>query len=268
MKRPIVMWGHVPGPGANTLAYVWAGYAKAFRALGHEVWHLADLQGWKLPSDALVFAEGQEDRHLALRPDCTYVLHNVDALKYRDQRRLFLQVYTTDVHERRVRLLGEWSYHQPAPDCLGVLYQPWATDLLPDEIDPAHPPDQVLPVCGWVGTIGDGVFGNRAQLLPFIASAAARGLTFQHREGLTPEAHRAFLEPCREAPVVVGAWQLGKCYVPCRLWKTMSYGHRVVSNQPRFMERYADMGRAEVMAFVKSDHTFVNRIARILEIVG
>ncbi len=299
MSRQIVFWGHVPGPGANTLSYVWAAMVKAFRHLGYSTVHVADDPESRavanLATDTLLFVEGQQDQHVPIYPGIRYVLHNCDWEKYSEVRSacLALQVYSHDVLKREVEELEPFVYLQKVPGCRGILYQPWATDLLPDEIDLE---DGLIDRMGstesvWVGTIGGGRFGNINELAGWRQGCDGRGITFRHVTGATNEENRHLVRGAYLAPVIVGTWQRQNGYIPCRAFKNVSYGQPLLTNSKAVLDLFgssaiwnedtyalfqqgeacltdptSDEDIQEAMAFVRDHHTFVNRVQRILEV--
>ena len=298
MSTPtVLLWGHQVRPGCNTLAWCWNGFARAFASLGWQVICADDTpeaaaRHASLPAGTLVFAEGQEDRHLQHRSDWTYVLHNCDWTAYEAVRPrcLALQVYTHDALEREVNWFTPFCGHQTVPGCLGILYQPWATDLLPNEIrlNDAYVKDR-LSTIAWCGTVGDGRFGNAPEITRF--QNAHRELAFVHRDGqVDPRDHREFISRAALAPTLVGRWQNAHGYLPCRAFKNVSYGQPCLTNSAtiaaclglRTDEWHPDPARiptphldlpnpkrtVALMRLVQAEHTFVNRALRILEVAG
>lgn len=297
--RRVVIWGHPLH--TNTFSYVYEGFARAFRRLGWDVWWLPD-QPMYPPVDlegALVITEGQVDRYLPRVRSATYVLHNCDWSTYADVRRrcLALQVHTDAQMAGwggRATEIAPFTHHEPASDALGTLYQPWATDLLPEEInldDTATPRERRS---WWVGTIGEGQFGNVWQIEGFRRACAERGVEFVHQSaGIDREAARVLIRRSHLAPAIVGAWQLEVGYVPCRIFKNISYGQLGVTNSPAVqrlfggalvqeVDTHALFLKAEevvlspsgiertraLMAEVRDRHTYINRISRILDVVA
>lgn len=289
----LVLWGHRIRDGANTLAYVWEGYAKAARRLGLDVVQVDDAPASApaVQPGAIVFAEGQEDKHLPRLPGVTYVLHNCDWTAYHDQRPrcLALQVYTHDCLDRTVETLAPFVYYQRVGGCLGILYQPWATDLLPEEFRPEDIIAARIPRAGWVGTVGEGRFGNVPQLAGFRNACAEHGMPFEIRQTMPAADARVFLRDSQLAPTIVGAWQQEKGYLPCRAWKNASYGHPVLTNSLAVVEAMGGFGhyaadtaklfhlgvdgipKVEILAgmrYVQAHHTFVNRLTTILKVIA
>lgn len=94
------------------------------------------------------------------------------------------------------------------------------------------------------------------------------------------------------APAVQGDWQVDKGYIPCRIFKNISYGRFAGTNNPTVSQLFGDYALPfdldvkklfhkeiekelkltqeqmdAVVNFVKTEHTYLNRIQRILEVL-
>jgi hypothetical protein len=172
------------------------------------------------------------------------------------------------------------------------LYQPWATDLLPPEIDLDWAVRPRESASYWIGTIGDGEFGNIHELEGFRRACRERGVNFVPRASVARETHIDLIQRSYLAPAITGRWQLTQGYVPCRIFKNISYGQLGMTNSeavdgifggrlvfnPDTYQLFADGEEAlrspgvgarvrELMQTVRDTHTFVHRIAAILEVL-
>ncbi len=291
--RRVVVWGHPWG--SHTHSYVHAGFVHALRALGIETLWTDDRAALERLgiTQTLFITEGQVVGDLPRDPTCRYVLHNVARDWYLDVagQVLLLQTHTVDAgsdetHSSSGERLNSYTYAASDGDGVVCLYQPWATDLVPDEFDFSVPPHELGAYAAWIGTIGGGKFGNEEELAGFRAAAAGAGAEFVHRTGLSREAHRALVAGSAVAPAIVGSWQLCKGYLPCRVFKNVSYGRVGITNSPAVAsifeqevpwradtaELFAlgiELGdRRELIAAqmreVQARHTFFNRLETIL----
>jgi hypothetical protein len=168
---------------------------------------------------------------------------------------------------------------------------PWASDLLPHEIDEIK---KVLPSiqknrnCLWVGTIGGGTFGNINQVTPFINACNEEGIPFIRKSAMNKQ---EFLQEHLSSyivPAIVGQWQMEKGYIPCRIFINISAGQMGITNSYRVyelfnkkivynentyqlfydakkrMKNWTLEDQYELMDFVKEHHTYLNRIEVLL----
>lgn len=299
MFKRIIIWGHPLH--MHTHSYIHEGFARAFKHLGYEVWWMpnqpmfpeVDLAG------ALIITEGQVDSYLPRHPEATYVLHNCDFETYKQVRHrcLGLQVCIGSFEQGEGRAepwkeLAPFTFWRPVDGCLGELQQPWATDLMPDQFDFADAEKVRKDCCYWVGTIGGGQFGNENEINPFKAASEESGIEFIHRAGVDSKLHKSLVQASYISPAIVGTWQLEHGYVPCRIFKNISYGHMGVTNSPTVQRLFGGTlvqntdthalfheakevvhGHSGVertralMEKVRDEHTYLNRISRILELV-
>ncbi|MDX6664905.1 MAG: hypothetical protein QOG68_1111, partial [Solirubrobacteraceae bacterium] len=305
----VVVWGHPLH--SHTHSYVHQGFARAFRALGVPTIWTDDVHalGAIDLADTLFLTEGQVAAGMPLRADCHYVLHNVARATYAPvaDRVLLLQVAGTEPDDRArdgsVERVDAYTYSEQGRNGPAVLFQPWATDLLPAEFDFGVPLPPRLsqrrlttlarrlagraPQAVWVGTIGDGKFGNAGELAPFRTACREAGVPFVHRAGVDRAVHMDLVRRSFVAPAIVGRWQLENGYIPCRIFKNISYGRPGLTNSP-WVEAAFDsevLCRADTaelfwastrvvpsrralrtqMLEVRERHTYLSRIATILE---
>ena len=288
----VVIWGHKLH--SHTHSYVHNAFYRAFQYLNYPTYWFDDqydVEGFDF-SKSLFITEGQVDGKIPLLADCFYLLHNTTSEKYQLlplHNCLQFQVYTHDVLTRpSCTQLAPCIYFDFSGRCL---YMPWATDLLPNEIEQVKKhisiPVEKKSVC-WIGTIGDGIFGNVEQLNPFMRACQENGISFIHRTNVSMEENQKLIESSYLAPAIVGQWQKEKGYVPCRIFKNISYGHMGVTNSEVVYELFErkivynsdtyqlfydaktkleNLQQEELLAlmdFVKDKHTYINRIRLLL----
>ncbi len=292
--KRFIHWGHMPF--THTHAYVAAAFVKAFKFLGYESAHIDGTEVARniyppLISGSLILTEGQVDAKLPRDKDATYILHNCDVDSYRRAgcRYIVLQVYTRDCLNQKVEKLAPFTFWDRENR---TLYQPWATDLLPHEIDVnVNCIGKRGNVCPYVGTVGAGKFGNIEQVIPFQAACEADGKQWRNYCLKNDDKHREIIQTAFLAPSLQGAWQLEKHYIPCRAFKNVSYGHLGLFNLPVLEEifgtscvthadgaRLYHIGRQVMedeqhsdwmirgaMLNVRNNHTYLNRIHMILK---
>jgi hypothetical protein len=293
----VIIWGHKLH--SHTHSYIHEGFYNAFVHLGYPTYWLDDsddVSDYDF-SNALFLTEGQVDHNIPLRSDAAYLLHNCTDLKYHalDKKNVvFFQVFTDSIFAvPSLVKLDTCMYYDLPGRCL---YMPWATDLLPDEIEALKDTlkdtlslttstNQVF----WIGTIGAGKFGNIDQLTPFRRACEENGISFIQKGTISRTDHIACIRSSYIAPAIVGAWQEEQGYIPCRLFKNISYGKMGVTNSRHAYElfekkivynpdtyqlfydakeRFKTLTLEEAIAlmdFVKTKHTFVQRIQMLLD---
>jgi hypothetical protein len=308
----VVIWGHKLH--SHTHSYVHNGFYLAFKHLGYPTYWFDDnddVTDFDF-SNALFLTEGQVDKNIPLRDDCRYILHYCRSPKYKQlidsNRCIILQTYTDQLYEYDPfgnPVSGSQpdmeQIIQPAPytiyDPMGKrVYMPWATDLLPHEIDYMKARLSLgnkERTVYWVGTIGGGPGGNDTEINPFIQACRENSIHFIHKnpwiKGVSVDENVDLIARSYLAPTIVGRWQSEVGYIPCRIFKNISYGQmgltnskvvndlfegRVVYNPDTYQLFYDAQKRLqtisleeihEAMDFVKKNHTYLNRIQVLLD---
>lgn len=294
----VVLWGHKLH--THTHSYIHNGFSIAFQYLGYPVLWLDDQDEVSDIDFArtLFITEGQVDKNIPLRDDCYYILHNCYSPKYDllflTNHAMRMQVYTDPILTYPgIKKLAECIYADFEEN---TLYMPWATDLLPEEIE-VNKNNLKLPLLSrkiyWVGTIGGGLYGNNKELNLFKKACEKSGIEFIHNDpwahGVSIEQNIEWIQNSYIAPAIVGSWQSKMGYIPCRIFKNISYGHLGVTNSYRvwklfnqkivynkntyllFYEATRKLHSVtlaevkELMDFVKDHHTYINRIDSLLK---
>lgn len=307
----VVVWGHklLDARTANTFAFIhdsWYRTSKYMNLAPEVIWldDSDDVTGINF-ENSLFFTEGQVDKNIPIVASSKYVVHNCDLAKYKPiiQNVLNLQVYTHDCLARKVECLDpeQLCYYQPEADfsrpdhgCDNrTIYQPWATNLLPNEINPENTIASKYSRqkrIFWIGSIMGGPHRNDDKISELAMAAKDEGVSFIHAKLQNDLQPRAIAESWI-APAVQGAWQVEKGYVPCRVFKNISFGRMTSTNSETvyklfreklpFSSNVREMYKIgtdwelspdtttlkELMIFVKEKHTFVNRINNILKVL-
>jgi hypothetical protein len=227
--QQVVLWGHKLH--SHTHSYIHNGYVIAFKHLGYKTLWLDnddDISSINF-SGTFFITEGQVDEKIPIRSDCYYVLHNCDMKKYSvlsEKQYMILQVYTHDVinkHFANPIDVSDLSYYKD--NCLWI---PWSTDLLPHQID-----ENILKLkngefkndntvsftgsitCPWQSVINFCQYNN----IPFIK-----------KPNLSLEDNVLLTQKSILAPAVQDEWQCTNGYIPCRIFKNISYGKMGLTN--------------------------------------
>lgn len=284
----VVIWGHPLG--SHTHSYIHAGFYKAFKYLGYEThWidHNSNISGIDF-TKTLFITEGQVDRGMPLVKGSYYLLHNASDQKIREAggKSLFFQVYTSEVPSRGESI----NNHTVIEDSSTTrcLYSCWATDLLPHEIDENTARNNLNDrTLYWVGSQQD-------NLEIFFRECRNNSINVviidPWRSPVSFEQNRLFVNNSFISPSIQSNWQVSVGYIPCRIFKNISYGHYGYTNSevvnslfdgelvysPNVVELFykslefkKSSNHIEKLKFlmheVKKKHTYINRIQEILK---
>jgi hypothetical protein len=285
---------------------VWYGFAKATQAAGHKVLWLADEPRTDMADidseTTVVIAEQYQAKHLPKIKKATYVVHTLKRgpewdfayrvidLAYNCHYQDHPVNYNFSIDRFALQNVGPLSYYDSVLD---RVYMSWATNLLPDEIDlemAKHPREKTYY---HVGTLYDGKYSNEDPIRVWKQKCADIGVAFVHIDPWTNpvsmEDNRLLIEQSHSAPDLRGQQNIDSGYIACRLFKNISYGQLGITNSltqhyamgettiydPRVGQLFdkslpllGDIRRIQAqMDYVRRNHTYVNRLNSLLEIL-
>ena len=305
----IIIWGHKLH--THTSSYVHYGFYKAFSFMGHEVYWVDDNDDVSPINfdDCLFLTEGQVDKKIPINPTSRYILHNCDTVKYEGvKKKLNIQYFHNSITAKDIpddqhptfiakgdlTKINDYTFFDG-----GTLFQPWATDLLPHEIDLKNAHNETENrECVWIGTYGGwgSIFQNHLQIDPFFDECRANNISILRIDPwaapVSPEENQKLINRAFLAPSIQGEWQVKHGYTPCRLMKNISYGHIGITNNSaanylfdgqlvfdeniqalfyKVLEKKNDpnmIGEIKaLMQEVKTKHTYINRAEMILSLI-
>jgi len=283
----IVVWG-LP-LHTHTHSYIHQAFHRASSRVGIESVWLEDSErcNEQVRQGDIVICCGVSDKNLFYKKDVKYVLHNSDRNDLRQGEFITLQVYTHDVLERNVEKINDLTYWENSSR---TLYQPWATDLLPEEIEKIEPSFSQSSTVYWIGSIMSGIHGNIEELTTYSELCEKNGIHFKNARNLSIQQNYNLTRESRHSPVIQGKWQAEKGYIPCRIFKNISYGcwsetnssttasllgldcHTSIESMYLSLEKSArdknEKKTLEMMNLVKEKHTYVNRLKNIMSFIG
>lgn len=318
----VIIWGHKLH--SHSHSYIHSYYYRAFKKLDYEVFWLdhKDRVDRDFFRHALVLTEGQVDHDLTLDHSCHYVLHHCDAKKYEQANVSFLHLgnYTaTNSFENCIKI-NKFTYFNMSQK---TLFQPWGTDLLPDEIDisTSQPFNASKNQINYIGTIWE---DNAPYIDKFIEQAAKNQVEFRNFcSGYIPYRHkeselsnflrriqnkfavkfgtkkiiddafaRSLITQSLIAPDIRNLHHKAVGYIPCRIFKNISYGMLPGTNSVhifnffdgalpyaqdegdlyyRNIEDCSHSSYSENMKYlmeeVAKNHTYITRAKQILELI-
>lgn len=231
--KQVVLWG---GRGSlDSSRHIYRSFHETLRKIGvTSHWVTDDEQNRSIIGPgSLVFAYdiwGSGLGHPVAGAD--YLLHNFDASHpifdgLEREHLVRLQVYTddaaTDANE-------QWAPFRLYSREGRVLFQPWGTNLLAEEfLDPVWNP--TARDCTFVGAVwDDGGLGNVGMIPQLTEALRTRGLRFEHLTHVSDAENIHAVRTSRIAPALAGPWQVQHNYLPCRVFKNVSYGALAITN--------------------------------------
>ena len=213
--------------------------------------------------------------------------------------------YDYSLDRSKVEKIGSGSYYEKGSD-YDIFYTLWATDLFPEQVnfDDMYIPKENYVF--FAGTIGGGRGGpkdcspappeydNLIYLNPFIQACEELGIEFRYNcpwiSPQTFEEQKVIIQKSYLAPDFRHRAFKERGYIPCRTFKNISYGQLGITNSKSVYEFFDgnitynedtyqlffdaekqrenyDMIRSQ-MLFVKENHTYINRVNELIEIVN
>ncbi|MCL5798058.1 MAG: hypothetical protein M1366_04610 [Patescibacteria group bacterium] len=234
----VVIWGL--RSVNNTYRYIQGHFFETLRKLEYPVVWVDDeiKNGVVISNGDLVISANVGGNNLPIKKEIFYCLHNFDSGFYKnisDKRRIVIQVYTNDA-EKGCEKWDKVTFFDREKQ---ILYQPWGTNLLPGEFyEPVY--RKRSPLAFFIGSIWDNLRhqGNIRKINELKKVLKNNNLTFIHLQGV-PDWWNAFLvRASRIAPAIAGEWQERANYLPCRVFKNVSYGQIAVTNVGKFHDLF------------------------------
>lgn len=254
----IVVWGL--RKKYHTHRHIHQAFYENALKLGYDaIWVEDEKKNQKLiqPGDLIIAAEpvGKmvpekfvlEDYHLPIRSDIFYCLHGYKKVfteKLNRSNYLNLVVYRD--HEFKKEDVEQWNPFTYFNKNTKTLYQPWGTNLLVHEFK--KPVFNKNSFVFWVGSIWNDKdnHGNVKQIEELKNILQKNKLRFVHVKFIPDFINSFLIRTSRIAPAIAGRSQVQENYLPCRVFKNISYGQLGITNVKKFEEIFGD-------AFVKGD---------------
>jgi len=182
-----------------------------------------------------------EDYNLPIIEGVSYCLHAVKDIFFKNinsKYLLHLAVYNNTILD----LVGNeiWREAVIYNHNSQTLYQPWGTDLLYSEFK--KPVFRKNNLVFWIGSVWNNTLnqGNISAIADFKKSLMKYNLKFIQLRFIPNILNIFFIRLSRIAPAIVGDWQAEFDYLPCRMFKNISYGHVGFSNVKKFKDILPD----------------------------
>ncbi len=296
----IVIWGHKLH--SHTHSYIHYAYYKAFKSLGYEVYWFDDnddVSNFNF-SNTVFFSEHQVIKKIPLKNDCKYIIHNEDENErilnagINRQNLLNLMAYKAEEEKKQYEKLDQFSYYNRINN---QIFIPWATDLLPNEIDNIQPclHNELSDKIYYIGTFyvenGNHPVNNFSLAKKFSDEANKYNKKLINIHNISFEDN---LKLTRESYLSVdfrGNCHLTNGYIPCRIMKSISYGKHIGTNSPNVARLFGEhvtysSDTSELyyklekdsreltsnkmldnMKYIKNNHTYINRINKLMDVL-
>lgn len=290
----VIIWGYKLH--SHTHSYVHNGYYKAFKKMGYETYWFDDnddVSGFNF-ENCIFLTIGTQENRIPLNKSSFYILHHIkDMTKYLESGVNYVNlgnylsscdngISSNHPENTVIKMGGECCFWD---EKTRTIYQPWATDLTPDEIDldsalRYNPNNSVI---NFIGTIGE----NGHQITQF-KNSLPMGKTLNIVSRQSDENNILLIRNSLISFDIRNDWHVECGYLPCRIFKNISYGRLTGTNslnvkkvfgehviyEPNLTLLYDKIIEAEektsineikaAMDFVKNNHTFINRINNLL----
>tara|TARA_Y100000389_G_scaffold38883_1_gene33258 strand:+ start:8042 stop:9001 length:960 start_codon:yes stop_codon:yes gene_type:complete len=292
----------------DTHKFIFEAFIKAWKHLNYDVYWVNSIE--ELTTNNIDFSKclvwysytGVRAQPPPIKKDNFYIHHNADDFEKKvintigKEYILRQQVYaTTTTSEYDILLQSQYSSFNIRHN---MLIMPWGTNLLPHEIDENIKNLEnmkIKPICGHIGSTG-GAWGKPyntfrqelKQQYNIEMIQAGPELT-----GLVPENKMIdFLKSCMIVPSLQFKWQRDVRYIPCRIFKTISYGKMGITNNIGVYELfdkkvlYSDNLKKlvemsvefeknprkhqiikDLMVDVRDNHTYISRVNLVIDVL-
>lgn len=294
----IVIWGHKLH--SHTHSYIHYGFLKAFEYLNYKVLWLDNednLDDYNF-DNSLFITEGQVDEKIPINLSSYYILHNCNGEKYKSNKSIsqknivYLQVYTNTIPKNVILIENQKMCYYRGND----LFMPWGTDLLPFEIDEYIKNYDSYIKCDKKNCV---LIGMTTHPWYEVESyCKMHNIQYFQKGGFSNNINAneniKHVQLSYFAPAIQCLWQVENNYIPCRIFKNLSYGKMGITNNKIVNELFDNkliydeninnlMRKTEIfenqdyevkkniiiplMNEVKQYHTYLNRIECIFHIL-
>lgn len=316
--QKIILWGYPLY--SHTHSFLHYGYEKAFKSLGYEVYWTTNPNSTDF-NNSIIITEGYATQNLPIVKSSTYIVHVLGnktgfANKFLNKVKRLIDMrylckfwkdknYDYVMDKNKLTKISDSTYFEKGSP-YDILYTVWATDLLPHEFNFEDRFIEREKKFFYVGTIGGGLGGindcqkapdeydNVPHIMPFIRACQENNIEIvtscPWKTPKTNEENRELIRKSYLAPDFRHNAMLAWGYVPCRIFKNISYGQLGMTNSEAIYEFFNKMliynkdgyqlfydGQnqknnfdliKEQMYYVQQNHTYLNRVKDILAVIN
>lgn len=312
----IIIWGHELHN--HTHSYIHNAFYKTFKHLNYNVYWFNEDGDNNYPdntkidfNNALYIVHGLESKNLPLNNTSFYIGHNVEwtgnefkipknhvlmnnEKGIHHQNIMTLQVYTKDcLNYKPYKNIKYQSYIEDG----SCIFMPWGTDLLPYEIDNNIKQIKHFNIKNISNFIGMplehwGIFSKECKKHNIEYKNYGGTFDKTSKRNKSIQENMELIQESILAPALQTDWQIDNHYIPCRIFKNISYGKMGMTNNEAVYNLFNkkilysnDISELvkqglefdkkedkfdkikELMIEVRDNHTYINRINFILDFI-
>jgi hypothetical protein len=286
--KKIIIWGVKEARPGDSFHFIHLHFNNAFKHMGYEPIWVDDYKENRelITPGSFVMGFNLAGENLPVVKGVDYCLHNFDEVgnihdEIGSKNNIRLQVYTNKSKKAKEKW-GEVRYFDPKTR---TLFQPWGTDLMPENfLSPVFP--KLSPFMFWVGSVWNDANnqGNIEDINKLKSVLSNYNIIFKQAR-VSDNIAKKLIRLSRLAPAIAGRWQVENNYLPCRMFKNVSYGQLGITNVPtlqklfgsdfagndieRLIEQGLKMNRSKAIEIVRNqqqickNYTYVSSIANI-----
>ena len=295
-NKKFIVWGHKYN--GHTHGYIHSSYFKAAKKMGLDAYWFDDkddVSNFDF-KNSIFLTEDQSQNKIPLLKNATYILHHCKTEKYEKNNINYINLANylkwcddgiSAYHkENLVEKVNEFCFWDNKTK---TIYQPWATDLTPDEIEinDAKKTNFNIQNSNYIGISHEN--SKNISIFNDIHKKNQKNvLLFSKKTNLE---NKQLINESFLSFDIRGDWHIECGYLPCRVFKNISYGRITGTNSENVKEKFGDYviydsnlenlyskliekektceihNIQDGMRFIKENHTYINRIENLFKFI-
>jgi hypothetical protein len=239
--KKIIIWGVRNERPGDSFHYIHDHFYTTFQKLGIEPIWVDDFESNRslVEEGSFVMGFNLAGKYLPVVDGVDYCLHNFDEVgdihkQIGSKRNIRLQVYTS----KSAKNSEKWNEVTYFDRKSRTLFQPWGTNLMPDEFLPPVVP-KFSPFLFWIGSVwNDEQNQGNVEYIKKLKKVLKKHHIIFKQLRVNDDLNIRLTRMSRISPAIGGKWQVDNNYLPCRMFKNISYGQLGVSNIPKFKDMF------------------------------
>ena len=224
----VIIWGHKLH--SHTHSYIHNSYYNAFKYMGYDTYwfdNFDNVTNFDF-NNCIFLTEDQVHQNIPLNTSSFYILHHCNLDKYINSNCKYINLcnYVNDCKigksfnykNGKVEKINYYSFYDKENK---ALYQPWGTDIFPDEFGDPIKYNRNIDNVYYIGSIWS---DNINLINPFIKSCYDNGKKFINKRFVSDKEGMELIKSSYISPDIRTQLHLDVGYIPCRVFKNISYG--------------------------------------------